>query len=111
MASHIGSEERVAFVAETESGDRIGCILGMLGESSLSMAVPEKAGGITVCWVEEHAQRQGVGRSLLEAVEAWFLDRNVRHLEVSYMTGNETAAAAWEHLGFKPFRAFAYKEI
>lgn len=109
--SHAESQGKVAFVAEEPGGKRIGCIFGTIGESNMPMSVPGDVGTISVCWVEPDHQRLGVGRALLAEIENWFLARGVRHLEVAFMAKNDAAREAWLHLGFSPFRIFAYKEI
>jgi GNAT superfamily N-acetyltransferase len=109
--SHAQSEDRIAFIAEDSEVGRIGCIFGSIEQSNLPMAVSSDVGSISVCWVEPHHQKSGIGRSLLTAIESWFRSRGIVHLEVAYMAKNATAQEAWRHLGFIPFRVFAYKEI
>jgi len=107
----VSAVKRVAFVAEAPGGERIGCIFGKIEASNMPISVSEEVGTISVCWVESNHRRSGVGRALLAEIETWFLARGIRHLEVAFMAKNETAGETWTHLGFSPFRVFAYKDI
>lgn len=106
----VAADKKVAFVAEA-AGVRIGCIFGKIEESNMPMSVAGDIGTISVCWVAPDHRRSGVGQALLAKTQTWFLARGIRHLEVAFMAKNETAREVWTHLGFSPFRVFAYKEI
>jgi ribosomal protein S18 acetylase RimI-like enzyme len=47
-------------------------------------------------------QRRGVGRSLLEAVEAWGRQRGATDILLTVWTGNRGAEAFYGELGFQP---------
>jgi len=108
---HAESQVKIACIAEESDGRKIGCILGKIDRSNMPMSVSGDVGTISVCWVEPNHRRSGVGRALLAEIENWFLSRGIRHLELAFMAKNDTAREAWMHLGFTPFRVFAYKEI
>ena len=108
---YTGAEDKVAFIAERPDGQNAGCILGEIAQSNVPMSVPGKVGVVFACWVEPGIRRSGIGRRLLVELESWFAAQDVHHLEVAFMDRNDTAKEAWAHLGFSPFRVFAYKDI
>lgn len=109
--SHTETEDKVAFVAENPMGKRGGCICGHIEESIMPMSISGHVGKVAVCWVKPEQRQSGLGRALVAAIEDWFLAKGIRHVEVAYMARNETAKCVWTHLGYTPFRIFAYKEI
>lgn len=109
--AHTQSKEKNALIAKDDDGNSIGCIFGSITESNMPMAIAGKVGHISVCWVDSKSQRQGIGLMLLEALQHWFVQNGINHIEVAFMTQNTVAQKAWEQWGFSPFRTFAYKEI
>lgn len=45
-------------------------------------------------------QRQGVGRALMQASEAWLVERDVPKLNLMVRRGNEAVLAFYEALGY-----------
>ena len=56
---------------------------------------------VEVVVVNVAAQGQGVGRTLLEAAEAWARNRGYGHLTLNAFVGNSHARAVYEHLGYQ----------
>ncbi len=48
---------------------------------------------------------------LLKGIESWAKDKGIQTIELSYLVENLVAKQAWDKLGFKAFRTFAYKNI
>ena len=98
------------FIEET---DNIvgGCIIGSISPSSMEAVYCGKVGTISLCWVETDFRNSGIGRKLVNSLEKWFKEQNVKVVELSYMAQNNIAGITWEKLGYKPFRIFSYKEI
>jgi len=110
MARYVGKEDAVALIEEID--DRlVACLLGTISGSSLSPARLDKVGHIAICWVEPEHRQTGMAHSLVTAAEDWFRKREVTVIELSYMAKNELAAIVWRHLGYEPFRVFAYKQL
>lgn len=51
--------------------------------------------------VKEEFQRKGIGSSLLEAVEKWSKQRDIKRLELSVMSHNTSALNLFKKLGFQ----------
>lgn len=105
-----GSPARLALVAQ-EGGERVGCLLAEVTDSSVPALVPGKAGTIAACWVAPAFRRRGIAGKMVAAAEDWFRERGVRFAELSYGADSETAEAAWSALGYAPFRALAAKDL
>ena len=110
MTRYVGREGALALIEEFD-GKSVGCLLGTIAGSSFSAARLDKVGHVSVCWVEPEFRLLGVATRLVTAAEDWFRKRDVQVVELSYMIKNELAATAWQHLGYEPFRVFAYKQL
>ena len=82
------------FVAEDDNR-LIGAILGSCGN-----AKRRRHALFLVMGVLQAHWNQGVGRSLLDAVEAWARARGLHRLELTVQTTNDRAIALYEKMGF-----------
>lgn len=79
-----------------------GRILGMATcQAVISTAEGGPAGVVEDVVVAQEAQGQGVGRALLDAVEAWAKQHGIRRLQLLYDTKNEPALRFYQHMGWK----------
>lgn len=91
-----------AFVAEAD-GVLAGFIAGSI-ERNQPDRLPEEHATIGYLWVEEPFRRQGIARSLFEAVAAWAEGHEgVAHFEMAVLTADAGAAGFWRSIGFSPF--------
>lgn len=85
-------------VAEDE-GRIIGYITAMIYDMMPEVFVSELAGMVGDIYVVPESRTQGVGRALVESVEAWFRLRGVRYYEWYTATSNERGRAFWYGVG------------
>ena len=82
------------FVAEDENR-LIGVIFGTCGN-----AKRRRHALFLVMGVLQARWNQGVGRSLLDAIEAWAKTRDIHRLELTVQTTNDRAIRLYENMGF-----------
>jgi len=107
--SFVRDPSKFAFVASYED-ERVGCVTAQIAPASVGWS-ELSVGHIVCCWVEPHARRQSVGRRLTTAAEAECQRRGVAYVELAYVADNAGATAAWNRLGYKPHRVFAFKRL
>ena len=86
-------ERRAWFIAEDESGRPAGLVQGRRR--------PPEHLLIFSMWVDPSVRRSGVGRQLIEAVEAWALMWGGRHSVLWVFGTNEPALRFYRRLGFE----------
>jgi GNAT superfamily N-acetyltransferase len=92
----LGSPTDAVFVAEVGAGELRGWIHGYL--SQLIESEPRvEIGGLVV---DTKARRQGVGRRLVERLEAWARENGVTELSVRCREDRTEAHQFYEQLGF-----------
>lgn len=110
VARYVGRDDALTLVEERD-GKPVACLLASIGSASFAASRVGRSGHIAVCWVEPEHRRAGVAAGLVRGVEEWFSRRGVQIVELSYMARNDLAEVAWRHLGYRPFRVFAYKQL
>jgi GNAT superfamily N-acetyltransferase len=88
----------VVFVGESADGNLVGWIHGTLSQLLESDYRVEIAGLV----VDERFRRKGIGRDLMERVEAWAVDHGVAQASVRCRTTRLEAHRFYESLGFSP---------
>lgn len=85
----------------TDPADRvIGVIVGHV--ECREDRTPKITGYLMVACVEPDCRRESVGRMLVQALCAFFVEREVEDVHLSYVIGNREAEAFWTGLGFVP---------
>jgi aminoglycoside 6'-N-acetyltransferase I len=99
------------FVAERENGELCGFI--EVGQRDYAEGCESSPVGYIEGWyVNPDMQRQGVGRSLVEAAEAWAREQGFTEMGSDALTQNETSLKAHTALGYREIErviAFAKK--
>ena len=95
-------DDAVLLVAEDDAGAVIGFATCYLLESDLEQEPREAV--IEDVAVAAPARGRGVGRALIEAACRFARERGAVRMELSVLTGNEVAAAAYTAMGFVPAR-------
>lgn len=92
--------EWTTFVAERENGSLCGFL--EVGERPWAEGCESSPVGYIEGWyVDPDMQRQGVGRSLVEAAEAWAREQGFTEMGSDALTQNETSLKAHTALGYK----------
>lgn len=83
-----------------ESGDRTpaGCLFVTTRKDFFN---GRPGAHVEVVVVSLAAQGRGVGRTLLEAAEAWARNKGYGHMTLNAFVGNTHARAVYEHLGYE----------
>jgi GNAT superfamily N-acetyltransferase len=58
-------------------------------------------GAVTHVFVEPGVRKLGIARQLVEVVEKWLIERQVRSIELQVIQGNP-ASSFWAKLGYEP---------
>ncbi len=107
----------------TEGGDRgglvltdgravvLGCACLAVGASAMPEALTGRVGTVALMWVTERERGKGLGGLLNHAVEKWFAEQGVRHIELSWLALNAEAETFWRQMGYQPYRTHAWKAV
>jgi ribosomal protein S18 acetylase RimI-like enzyme len=102
MLQRAGQDERAIFVAE-EGGDAIGFTAGSIrrqGKVELTEMHPTVTGHIEELFVRERMRGQGIGKALMERMEAHFTAAGCNYMSVDVFAPNEGAHALYHKLGY-----------
>ncbi|MDE2765639.1 MAG: GNAT family N-acetyltransferase [Chloroflexota bacterium] len=101
IEAQLADADALVLVAEDARGV-IGLLMAALRES------PPWAGFVRRCYVEvvdlavdAAARREGVGRLLMDAAEAWARERGADSVDLTVVEGNAPALALYENLGYR----------
>ena len=98
-------------LVSVHNGSYAGFIYGKISTPFIPTSTIKHIGLIEMCWVEKTHRNSGIGRSLAQAIEDWFREKNVNYVDLHYLLGNTEAEASWNKLGYNPFRVTARKEL
>ncbi len=80
------------------------CLKAVAGERMAGFVIgvvePDRTGHVVVLGVSPEWRRRGVGRGLMQQLEAVFAERGVRLVHLEVRTTNEAAQALYHGLGF-----------
>ena len=76
-------------------------VLGVISIAPSTHFTGERDGYIGELAVAEHASRQGIGRALIDAADAWARDHGLAHLTLHTGARNAGARAFYAALGFE----------
>jgi GNAT superfamily N-acetyltransferase len=98
-------DQRCVLVAE-----RGGAVIGMVtGQLVISTAEGAPSALVEDMVVEDSARGQGVGRSLLHAMEAWARERGATRLQLLADRENAPALAFYERMGWRPTQLVCWR--
>ena len=87
----------VLLVAELEGVGPAGVALA---DIAIDYFTHERHGHLSIIIVSEEGEGHGVGRALLEAVEAWSAARGHRFITLNVFAGNQRARRVYERAGY-----------
>jgi ribosomal protein S18 acetylase RimI-like enzyme len=85
-------------VAE-DQGEVIGYVLGLIVHDSPDMFQHDPSGFLADIFIQEAYRGCGIGRQLVNALQAWFKSRGVSYMEWYVAAQNEPAKAFWMAIG------------
>lgn len=107
----LGARDVGLFVAE-RAGALVGLALVRLHRPARDpLAVPARRGYLEELVVDRRHRGAGVGRALMEHVEAWCRGRGARQLLLTVWRGNESAAAFYDRLGYGEISRVVGKDL
>ena len=100
-----------SFLFVAESGGRVvGFISGELREGSLTFRQKTWA-SVDDVFVEQDHRNLGIGRTLLEGVEAWAKERRADGVSLQVAAANERGRKFYEELGFREVSVYKVLEF
>jgi ribosomal protein S18 acetylase RimI-like enzyme len=109
LADLAGSSHSFLFIAE--SGDRtVGFISGELREGSPAFRQKTWA-SVDDVFVEPDYRNLGVGRSLLQSVEAWAKEKGAHGISLQVAAANKRGRKFYEALGFREISIYEVLEF
>ena len=100
-----------SFLFVAESGGRVvGFISGELREGSLTFRQKTWA-SVDDVFVEQDHRNLGIGRTLLEGVEAWAKERRADGVSLQVAAANERGRKFYEELGFREVSVYEVLEF
>lgn len=101
MAAILGDAGRQAvFVAEGEDGGLCGFVEASIHPHAIGCET-NPVGYVEGWWVDAAVRRQGVGRALLAACEAWARGKGAREMASDCLVENETSYLAHRASGYR----------
>lgn len=107
-------QQNKVLIATTEGGQFIGLIVGLLDDRSgtdLLSLDETRAGWVSDLWVEPEYRGQGVGKLLIETIEAWFKESGCQHAWLSVNHCNTDATTFYTQGGYSPYEITMYKPL
>jgi GNAT superfamily N-acetyltransferase len=99
VAAIISNDDAGLFVVE-QGGEVVGMIYLEIEEASASHRVRDPSCWVSNVVVRRDAQRQGIGRLLMEAAEAWARSKGLARVKFQVWEFNASAIALYERLGY-----------
>lgn len=109
LADLTGSGHSFLFVAELD-GRTVGFISGELREGSPTFRQRTWA-SVDDVFVEPEYRNLGVGRALLQSVEAWARERNADGISLQVAAANQRGRRFYEGLGFREVSVYEVLEF
>ena len=93
-------ENFAVFVAEV-GGKLVGCVQALVREApAMALYVPRRYAVVDSLVVQQAAQEHGVGRKLMETVDAWARTEGASEVELNVYEFNQKAIGFYEKLGY-----------
>jgi GNAT superfamily N-acetyltransferase len=109
LADLTSSSHAFLFVAEYD-GRTVGFVSGELRESSPTFR-PKTWASVDDVFVEPESRNLGIGRGLLEGVEAWARERDADGISLQVAAANERGRKFYGDLGFREVSVYEVLEF
>lgn len=114
--SHVGPPEMfVEFIKRRLDDEAMLLVLAWIGETPVGYGLafdvaehpfmPEwtRAGYVTQFLVSRNYRGQGIGKLLMDYINAWFQSRGLQKVLLNVDSDNEAGIRFWKHQGFEPY--------
>ncbi len=102
LGTLIESDSALFIIAEDESKQPIGCVLGLLQLVPNDFIEVQVHGLIQMIWVDPTYRRKGVAEALLNHMESTYKNLDIPYCEISYSMTNLEAESFWQKHGYSP---------
>lgn len=92
--------EWIAKALEDKSGKVFGVIIDNVLAGMVTCSVSKNIGKIGLISVDERFRKQGIGRLLMRAAEAYYRERDADECEVVTQSENKGACQLYMHIGY-----------
>ena len=111
LRRQMSDPDAILLLAEAQSDrSNLGYTLARIGMRAPVYRVQE-IGIVLELVVAPKSRRQGVGRALIEAVEARFRRRGITYVQANYSPMNPTSSTFWPAAGYSAFLTEAYRRL
>jgi ribosomal protein S18 acetylase RimI-like enzyme len=98
LLQHLDDPNTCALIAE-EDGRVIGFALAMIVDLLPDTFAQEPGGFLADIFVDAAYRRQGIGRTLVNTMQAWFRERGITHYDWHVAARNPEGLAFWRSIG------------
>lgn len=102
ISALIANDSALFIIAEDESGQAYGCVLGLIQLAPNDFIDMTMHGIIQMVWVEPETRRTGLAAQLVEHMESTFKNLQIPYCEISYSITNDEARGFWQSVGYAP---------
>lgn len=110
LQSSLNKKNIKTYIAEIDC-EIVGFITGEIIECFLPISSTKNIGYIGGCFIKENHRNKGIAKALVNKIEMFFKNSNIRFVELHYIQENKAAEKAWEKLGFSTFRLQMRKSL
>lgn len=110
LTSIIGYEEAVLLVA-VEGEKVVGFLIGEIMACHLPVSSLKQVGCIAAVYVVPEYRGQGIMKKLEEQALEFFKKKDLKYVELYFISNNTVAKKSWEGMGYHTFREQARKCI
>jgi ribosomal protein S18 acetylase RimI-like enzyme len=109
IAENLRKDDAIVYVAEKD-GEVIGHILATI-QNYPPVFKTKRYGLVNDLAVSSGYRRLGIGQHLLALVKDWFVNKDIRRIEIEVATANEVSISFWGKMNFKPYKQICYLEL
>lgn len=111
LRGQVRQERSKMFVAELD-GALVGYVFVRVGDSTpIPLLTPRRYAEIDTLMVARRAQRQGIGRALMERAQQWGKEQGATRAQLNVLEFNRGALEFYEELGYSTLRRTMWRSL